>query len=212
MQRLAFALFSLLLLLRLSTQETQLPVIHSPQAGQALQGVVPIIGTTSVARFQSAELSFTYLNNPTDTWFILAEIDAPIENEILVQWDTTTISDGDYSLRLVVRLEDGNELTTEVTGIRVRNYTAIETETPTPTVPTPTAALSETVAPTKTPTITPTPSRTPVPATRTPPTPNPAQLTNESLLVSIALGAGVSFALLFLLGLYQGIRWLFRRP
>ena len=211
MQRLAFAFFSLSLLLRISLQDTRIPVIHAPQSGQALQGVISIVATTAVDGFQNAELSFAYFNNPTNTWFSLAESETPVENEILAQWDTTTISDGDYTLRIVVRLEDGSELSTEVEGVRVRNYTAIETETPTPTVPTPTPAPSETVAPSRTPTITPSPSRTSVPVTRTPPPPNPAQLSNEVLLSSIGLGALAALGLLTLLGFYQGLRYLFRR-
>jgi hypothetical protein len=201
----------LLLLLRLLMQAASAPAIHAPLEGQALQGVVSVIGTTAVEGFVSAELSFAYLDNPTDTWFLIAQSDALVENDVLAQWDTTTISDGDYTLRLVVRLSDGGELSASVGGVRVRNYTAIEADTPTPTVPTPTPQASETLAPTMTPTITPAPSETPVPPTPSAPPPNPAELSRSTLLSSIGRGALAVVGLFALLGVYQGLRALFRR-
>lgn len=105
--------------------------ISSPSPGQALQGNISIQGETNVAGFSHGELTFSYTDNPTDTWFLLQEFDAPVRGE-LFRWDTTTISDGDYNLRLVVTLKDGRRSIVIIPGIRVRNYTPIETDTPAP--------------------------------------------------------------------------------
>lgn len=103
--------------------------ISAPYPGQALQGSVSIQGETNVAGFSRGELSFSYTNDPTDTWFLIQELETPARGE-LYRWDTTTISDGDYNLRLLVTLNDGRQSTVIISGLRVRNYTPIETETP----------------------------------------------------------------------------------
>jgi hypothetical protein len=206
MHRLVYTItMSLLLLLRFFQQGTPAPAIISPSAGQVLQGVVPIVVTTNLDGFQSAELSFAYLEDTTDTWFILIESDVPIDNDVLAEWDTSTISDSNYTLRLVVRLNDGNELSTQVEGIRVRNYTAVEADTPTPTIPTPTPQASETLVPTPTPTITPMPTSTLVPATSTAPPPNPAELSRQAVLTSIGWGILIVIVGLAIFGLYRGL-------
>ena len=212
MRYIGYALtLSLVLVFSSSFQATSLPAIHAPQVGQAVQGVVPIIGTTAVEGFQNAELSFAYYTNPTDTWFMLVQSETPIENEVLTEWDTTTISDGDYTLRLIVRLDDGRELKTSVERVRVRNYTVIETDTPTPTMPTSTPAPSVTPAPSSTPTITPTQTRTPPPIIITPLPANPAQLSDRVVLTNIGFGVLIALGCLTLYSIYLGMRSLFRR-
>ena len=116
------------------TDEPPQVAIYSPGMGQVLQGTISITGHTSVAGFMYTELSFGYFNDQTDTWFLIYESDEPISDGELTQWDTSTITDGEYNLRLVVVLEDGSQLTSDVSNLRVRNYTPIETNTPEPTV------------------------------------------------------------------------------
>jgi hypothetical protein len=201
----------LLLVTHLLWQAAPEPVITSPVAGQALQGIVQISGTTAVEGFQSAVLSFAYGYNPTDTWFKISVSDTPVQDGVLAEWDTTRISDGDYTLRLTVKLADGGELVEMVESVRVRNYTPIEADTPTPTMPTPTPRPSETLAPTVTPSITPTPTVTPVIATSTAPPPNPAELSQAAVLSSIGLGILATAGLFAVFGLLYGIRRLIRR-
>ncbi len=38
--------------------------LDSPKPGEAMQGLFPIIGSTSVDGFQSVELAFSYTNDP----------------------------------------------------------------------------------------------------------------------------------------------------
>jgi hypothetical protein len=165
------------------------PYISSPATGEAVQGVVTISGTSAVAGFVSAEVACAYADNPTNTWFVITTSQQPVSDGTLAVWDTTTISDGTYFLRLRVFLPDNVTLEMSVANVRVRNYTAVETPTPTAT---PVIAL-----PTLTPTITPPPLPTPTPLPR-----NPAAVDNRSLLVSLGAGALIVIVLLILFSLY----------
>ncbi len=215
-----FALISFVLLVLIALPVTSVranaqmqdqgPVIITPTGGQALQGASTITGSTDLAGFQRYELHFAYQNNPTGTWFLIAESDTPVENGALAQWDTTTISDGDYSLRLTVTLQDGSQQSAIVEGLRVRNYTLIETVTPTPVPPTATMAPA-TQHPTSTATSTSAPSSTPPEYTATPLPPNPAALSKEQALLSLGKGALGGLAAFVILGLYQALRALLHK-
>jgi hypothetical protein len=186
-----------------TSTETQTAVptvaILSPSAGQAVQGIVSVIVFSNIQSFQSAELSFGYTKDQTGTWFLIVQNDQPLANVEMGTWDTNLITDGDYSLRLEVFLQDGSKIDASVTGVRVRNYTLIETSTPTPV--TPTATLSPGERPTAT--ITPIPTST---WTATPLPTNQAELTNNQIGGSLAKGALGAIVLFVILGLYLFIK------
>ncbi len=186
------------------TAEPPVVAVHSPFPGQALQGNVSITGNTLVDGFQFAELTFAYSQNPTNTWFLIHESWEPISDGELTQWDTSMLTDGDYTLRLIVTLEDGNQIIITIPDLRIRNYTPIETDTP---VPTATSAPGDTPVPT----VTPTPTVTPIPPTVTPLPPNPAQLSAQDILLSFGKGVLLTLGLFSLLGLYQVVRYVTRR-
>jgi hypothetical protein len=167
--------------------------IRSPQVGEALQGQVTITGTSDVAGFVSAEVSFSYTNDPTGTWFLIAARSQPVAQGTLAVWDTTTITDGLYTLRLRVTLGDDSHVDATIPDLRVRNYTPVETSTPT-VVP-----VQATPIPNDTATATPFPTPTALP-------PNPAALSQSGIYAS--LGYGVVGALLFFLiiGLFAWAR------
>jgi hypothetical protein len=170
-------------------QETQ-AVISSPLDGQIVQGLVTVTGTVTVLGYASYELSFAYDNDPTQTWFVLTNSSQPVFEGELGTWDTTTLTDGDYTLRLRVSLLDGSVQETTVSGLRVRNYTAVPTTTFTPTS---TAVVQ--FAPPTAQQIAPAPATaTPSLPTPTPFPPNPASLQEAS--ISTALGRGAVLALL----------------
>jgi hypothetical protein len=153
-----------------------------------------ITGTVAVLGFSSYEISFAYTDDPTQTWFVMQSSTLPVFEGDLGTWDTTTLTDGDYELRLQVFLLDGSMQETKVTGLRVRNYTPVPTPTPTQT-PTaiaqfapPTAQLIAPAAATATQSL---PTPTPFPA-------NPVSL--EVLAISEALGRGAALTLLLILG------------
>ena len=158
--------------------------IRSPQAGEALQGQVTITGNSGVAGFVSAEVSFSYANDPTGTWFTITTSNQPVTQGTLAVWDTMTITDGIYTLRLRVTLADGNYVDVSVPDLRVRNYIPIETNSPT------VALVQATPPPNATAMATPYPTPTALP-------PNPAALSPSSIYAS--LGYGVVGALLFFL-------------
>lgn len=107
--------------------------VEWPRAGEALQGVASIRGSTAVDGFESAELAFAYDRESPDTWFFIAGSRQPVSAGELASWDTTLITDGEYRLRVRVLDEEGNSVEAHVRGLRVRNYTPVETERVEPT-------------------------------------------------------------------------------
>lgn len=175
---------SLLLLL---AQPLPAPAITAPQPGDVLRGAVNVTGSSAVEGFVSAEIAFAYASDPTGTWFLIAASDAPVSDGLLAVWDTTGLSDGDYDLRLRVVLQDGATMDAIVSGLRVRNYTALPTETSPP------PPISTTQPPTPAPaTVTATlyPTPTPFPA-------NPAALQPAAIYASLGRGA-LTIGLLFI--------------
>lgn len=184
------------------TPEALLVIINSPVNGQALKGNVSITGSTAIENFNSAELSFAYSDNPTDTWFLIQVSTEPVRKGTLATWDTSTITDGLYDLRLLVVRQDGEPITYVVEQLRVRNYTPIETNTPTPVTPTSTPLPGDTPVPTETPT----PTESPIPPTVTNLPPNPAQITRQDLGFSLGKGALFTLGLFALIGIYLSIK------
>lgn len=178
--------------------------ISAPLAGEALQGLVTVTGATQVEGFQSAEIAFAYQSDPTQTWFLIQQSTAGAPEGDMAQWDTTTISDGFYRLRLQVFLANGQVLETVVDGLRVRNYLPVETSTPQ-------AAVVETAVLRPTATPTPLPDFRPQPAVTLAQPANPAQLTADDLRASMLGGVGVVLSALLLTGVYLFIKGIFRR-
>ena len=169
--------------------------ITSPQPLQALQGQVRIVGRTDVPGFRKATLFFGYAQDPTETWFLIAEKHIPSHDVLIGRWDTTVLTDGDYVLRLVVEDKQGHQYEATV-PVRVRNYTPIETPTP---------AFSQEGTPQPVFTPAPTPTPTPVWPTPTPLPPNPAVLSTDALAQSAAYGAGAILGLLALFGVLRRV-------
>jgi hypothetical protein len=182
-----------------SAQKPQVK-ISDPQNGDVLQGVVLIHGTTDVPEFRLTEVSFGYQNDPTTTWFIIEQSKAPVKNDLIASWDTSTITDGEYQLRVKVELADGQMVQEVVTNLRVRNYSPVETGTPDANpakqiFPTATS-LPDYIMDISTPTPLPT---------------NPAQLTVENLQSSAFRGVAYVFAAIGAAAVYFGIRRAIRR-
>lgn len=174
--------------------------ITSPRPGEALQGVVAIIGCIPGEKFAAAELTFGYKDDPTQTWFFITAFSSPGEGA-LAEWDTTPLTDGEYTLRLSVIRSDGSRLDATVSGLRVRNYTPIETSTPTPPS-TPTPLPPGEPSPTPERTASPTVTITSIRPTATPLPPNPAELTHPQLLTASGKGALAVIGLFASLGVY----------
>jgi hypothetical protein len=180
-------------------QGTELPseniIIKSPQSGQILQGRVSIIVEVITDTAATGELSFSYHDDTSETWFLIEEIPISDQPEMQFDWDTTKITDGDYVIRFVVYTGTENDIGV-VSGLRVRNYTPVETDTPKPTL---TPAPQDTPVPT----ITATRTSTAIPATATLLPPNPAQITTGDIWNSITKGALFTLGAFASFGIYQ---------
>lgn len=157
--------------------------IFFPETGALLRGVVDIKGTAQ----SEWDLSFSYRDNPTDTWFLLAQSKEPVSSGMLASWDSTSVSDGIFVLRL--RLLTLNGFQNFAVTVRVGNQLPDETETSTPT-PVTFLALTETTTPTQfnlpevetTPTLLVLPNRLPaLPA-------NPAVLNPQDIFFNLGKG------------------------
>jgi len=189
-RKLLLVVFSLMLLLLALpaglavAQGQDLAVISSPAGNSVVRGSVEITGSADYPSFQFYILEFAPEPIAGDQWKIIGEIhDKPVLNGALATWDTTSVPDGSYTIRLrVVRL-DGNYSEAFAQQVTVSNAQPLPTDTPLPT-PTPSGeAVPEVTGP-------PTATFTPLPPTPTitidqpvveTPTPRPAVPTTPPL-------------------------------
>jgi hypothetical protein len=173
-------------------------VIDLPAEGSEVQGIVEIKGSIPEGNFLKADLSYAYTDSTDANWFLISDIDQPVKGGLLANWDTTTISDGLYNLRLHVQLRNGEQAEVIVKKIRVMNYSrpGVSTET----VPTQGMLSSEPVSTSEAnielPTAFP---------------PNPASMDANQLRTSVFTGVLVSVIILAFLGIYTLIRKFPRR-
>jgi hypothetical protein len=179
-------------------QQLDLVRILAPGDADVLQGVVTIKGTIAGVGLQRSEVGFRYQDGGSESWFFIEQINEAIVDAIIAQWDTATIADGTYQLRIIAYYADGHQLETIVNNLRVRNYTAIET---------PIFSTEESVLP-GLPIETPTslPSKTAPIATPTLLAVNEMVLTTDDIAVSVVQGAVIGILFLLVLGLWVIIR------
>ena len=109
--------------------------ISYPVDGSQIAGYITVVGSASHPRFLQYALEWGPDPNPNNLWFALtAPRNQPVINGALGAWNTTTLTDGRYQLRVHVWLNDGTDTFALVTGLRVSNQapTAVPTLTPTP--------------------------------------------------------------------------------
>ncbi len=176
----------------LAAQDLPPLAITSPQEGDVLRGEVTITGSTAVVDFASAQLDFKYASDSGDSWFPLVTLNQPALDSPLYLWNTISITDGDYILRLSVTLTDGSfqEVTVPITiqnDAQVAEPTTASTPTPASGIgfqaPTPFLLAA---SPTPTEVQRPTPTLLP---------PNPASLNQTTILASLGRGALVILGL-----------------
>jgi hypothetical protein len=175
--------------------------IQSPRQGQALQGVEIIEGKIRGEGLLEGKISFSYARTEGEetTWFFIADVFPSAEDSsqasFKVDWDTSLITDGDYKLRVIARYRDGSSIFELVSGLRVRNYSPVETPTPGLVQPgeSPGAAPVETHPAT----IESTPVALPV---------NPLVIQSENLRRTL-IASGIGVGMLFAAG---GIYWLIK--
>ncbi len=125
-------------------------VISSPQPFSTLRGVISINGTATHPEFQRYQFYFKSESVPDD-WHFMFEQTNQVTGGLLGTWDTRSVPDGTYALRLRVVRQDGNYDETVANGLLVANSRPPDTPTPTPTEET-AAEPEETATPAATPT------------------------------------------------------------
>lgn len=196
-------IFLPLILLLVAAQDAPAVAITSPLPGDVLRGAVTVTGRADDPNFASAQLDFGYASVPADTWFTLQAFSQPVLDTTFAVWDTLSITDGDYILRLRVTLLDGTfqEVTVPVS---VQNDAPLATPTVTPTstpepeieVQIPTPFL---LAASPTPTVPPRPTPTALPT-------NPISLDRAGIYTSLGRGALVILGLFVFAGMILRLR------
>jgi len=172
--------------------------IQSPREGQPLQGVEIIEGRIRGEGFLSGKISFAHQQAEDPSWFFIADL-APDTAEgdvtaFVVEWDTSQITDGDYRLRVKANFEGRVAVSEEVRGLRIRNYSLIETSTPAPPQP-------GQEVPRKTEPVELTLQDTPPPTAK-----NPAALDQSDMVEALMLGLGAAGGLFLLGAIYTAVK------
>ncbi len=167
----------LLLAVSITIAQGAQALITAPADGETVRGEVRISGIAVHPQFQRYELYYApWPPPPTDQgWILIGEMHFNQQpNGLLGLWDTRTIPDGTYALKVRVVRIDGNYIDSPIVRVEVAN--TVPTPTPTPTT-------------TPTPRPTPTPVPTPTPAiVELPPIPTPTPQPSPTPTATVAVG------------------------
>jgi len=94
-------------------------MITSPKPGDVVNAVVDLIGTASMPNFGFYKYEISPVG--TQNWATVAAERDPKKDELLGKWNTLSLSNGDYFLRLVITDNVGNSLEPCVIAVRVLN-------------------------------------------------------------------------------------------
>ena len=107
------------------------PVIASPASGQAVKGIVGIRGSATDARFERYGVAFRRAGastwDPEDATSLVVST-TPAPDGPLATWDTSSLPDGSYEIRLAVEDTLGLTASTLVT-VRVDNQAPFDDQT-----------------------------------------------------------------------------------
>ena len=94
-------------------------MITSPRSGEDVSAVVDLIGTANVPNFGFYKYEIAL--EGTQNWATVSAEREPKINELLGKWNTLSLSNGAYFLRLVITDNVGNSLEPCVISVRVLN-------------------------------------------------------------------------------------------
>jgi hypothetical protein len=95
-------------------------MITSPKSGDTVNAVVDLIGTANIPNFGFYKYEIAPVGN-TQNWTTIAADRQPKKDESLGKWNTLSLNNGDYFLRLVITDNVGNALEPCVIAVRVLN-------------------------------------------------------------------------------------------
>jgi hypothetical protein len=114
------------------------PIIAQPAQNAPVRGVVQIVGSATHPQFQRYELYFTPWPPPSDqSWVFIGDAHFnPVQLGLLGTWDSRSVTDGTYGLRVRVVKQDGNYIDSEPRTVEVANLRQVASPTPEATVAT----------------------------------------------------------------------------
>jgi hypothetical protein len=94
-------------------------MITSPEPGDPVSGTVNITGTANVPNFGFYKYEIAPMGS--QNWATIAAKRETVNNESLGEWNTTSLTNGDYFLRLVITDNVGESLQPCVIAVRILN-------------------------------------------------------------------------------------------
>jgi hypothetical protein len=94
-------------------------MITAPEPGAPVEGTVEITGTASIPNF--GFFKYEVAPRGSQNWATISAGREPKVNEVLGPWNTTSLTNGDYFLRLVITDNVGVSLEPCVIAVRVTN-------------------------------------------------------------------------------------------
>ncbi len=94
-------------------------MITSPKSGEEVKAVVDLIGTADIPNFGFYKYEVAPIG--TQQWATISADRTPKKAESLGKWNTLSVGNGDYFLRLVITDNVGNSIEPCVIAVRVLN-------------------------------------------------------------------------------------------
>lgn len=94
-------------------------MITAPEPGASVSGTVEIMGTANAPNF--GFFKYEVAPKGSQNWSTISAERKPKINDVLGQWNTTSLTNGDYFLRLVITDNVGVSLEPCVIAVRVAN-------------------------------------------------------------------------------------------
>jgi hypothetical protein len=94
-------------------------MITSPEPSDIVSGTIEIVGTANIPNF--GFYKYEVARYGTQDWATISADRKPIQNEKLGDWNTASLTNGDYFLRLVVTDNVGMALEPCVIAVRIAN-------------------------------------------------------------------------------------------
>jgi hypothetical protein len=92
-------------------------MLTSPSSGDEIKGTIELIGTVNIPNFGFYKYEVARMGS--DTWATISADRVPVIAGLLGRWNTTSLTPGDYQLRLVVTDNQGVVLPACVVPVRI---------------------------------------------------------------------------------------------
>ena len=122
---------STLALLAAPASQEPRPIIAQPAQNAAVRGEVQIVGSATHPQFQRYELYFAPWPPSDQSWVFIGDAHFnPVQLGLLGTWDSRSVADGTYGLRVRVVKQDGNYIDSEPRTVEVANFRQVASPTP----------------------------------------------------------------------------------